>query len=98
MPHRKEYIERIKRKLDEWDGELDRLEDKAKQARDEVQQQWAERRPELEQVLRDLEMRVKNAHDSVEENWEETRSKLESGWERLSRELKTVTDRLFPGN
>ncbi|MBA3980282.1 MAG: hypothetical protein C0462_06725 [Alcanivorax sp.] len=96
--HRKEYIQRLHAKLDEWDRELDLLEDKARHARDDVQRKWAERRPELEQVLRDLEQRVRQAHESVEENWEDTRQKLEQGWQRLSQELKTVTERLFPGN
>lgn len=98
MIERKEYIERIREKLEQWNTELTRLESQARQAGADAQQKWEQRKPELEQVLADMEQRVREARDHASGSWDATRARLEQGWQKINIELRELTERLFPGN
>ncbi|MCK0537617.1 hypothetical protein [Alcanivorax quisquiliarum] len=98
MTERKEYIERIREKLEQWNTELTRLELLARQAGAEAQQKWERRKPELEQVLADMEQRVRDARDQASGSWDATRARLDQGWQKINVELRELTERLFPGN
>lgn len=98
MTERKEYIERIREKLEQWNTELTRLELLARQAGAEAQQKWEHRKPELEQVLADMEQRVRDARDQASGSWDTTRARLDQGWQKINVELRELTERLFPGN
>ncbi|AJD48776.1 hypothetical protein S7S_11820 [Isoalcanivorax pacificus W11-5] len=98
MAERKEYIERIREKLEQWNTELTRLEQQARDAGEEARRNWETRKPELEQVLADMEQRVREARNHAGDTWDATRARLEQGWQKINRELHELTERLFPGN
>ena len=102
MPERKEYIERIREELEQWNIELTRLEQRAHDAGAEARQKWEARKPELEQVLADMRQRVREARDHVGkgagDSWDATRARLDDGWQKINRELRELTERIFPGN
>ncbi len=97
MPDRQEYIERIKHKVDEWNNELNRLEQVASQSGDN-REFFDSLKPELEEVLEEMEERVEALRDSAPEQGEEIRAALDQGWHRLSKDLAGLCDRIYPGN
>lgn len=98
MSDHQEYINRIRGELDQWNSELARLEAHAHQAGEEARQKWETRKPRLEEVMAEMERRLAEARDHAGENWEASRARMEQGWQKISHELRELTERLFPGN
>lgn len=98
MKERKEYIARIKAKLDEWDDELEKLETRAAEATGSMAEHWERHKMELQEVLIEMQERIDELRDSAGEAWGEFGDGLESAWSKVSTDLEALTDRLFPGN
>lgn len=98
MIDRKDYIARIKAKLDEWDDELEKLEERAKEVSGDAVEHWERHKMELQEVLVEMQDRIDELRDNAGEAWNETKEGLDKAWLRVSKDLEALTDRLFPGN
>ena len=98
MIERKEYIARIKSKLDEWDDELEKLEQRACEAGGGAMEHWERHKMELQEVLVEMQERIDELRDSAGEFIGAMDGSLDQAWQRVSRDLEALTDRLFPGN
>jgi len=98
MIERKEYIARIKTKLDEWDDELEKLEQRACEAGGGAMEHWERHKMELQEVLVEMQERIDELRDSAGEFIGAMDGSLDQAWQRVSRDLEALTDRLFPGN
>ncbi len=98
MIERKDYIARIKAKLDEWDDELEKLEERAREATGSAAEHWERHKMELQEVLIEMQDRIDELRDGAGEAWGEMGDGLEKAWSKVSSDLESLTDRLFPGN
>lgn len=98
MIERKAYIARIKEKLDEWDDELEKLEQRACDAGGGAMEHWERHKMELQEVLIEMQERIDELRDSAGELIDGMHGNLDQAWQRVSRDLELLTDRLFPGN
>lgn len=98
MIERKEYIARIKTKLDEWDDELEKLEDRAREASGDAAEHWERHKMELQEVLLEMQERIDELRDGVGDAWGDVKGGLDEAWGKVSKDLEAMTDRLFPGN
>lgn len=98
MIERKEYIERIKQKLDEWDDELERFEESALQAGGDASEQCERHKLELQEMLLEMQERIDELRDEGVGMAAVSQSELDQAWQRVSRDLEVLTDRLFPAN
>ena len=80
MTSRHEYIDKFKVKLDEWDADIDELEDRAQKAK-------ADLKFELDDQIRSLKLKrdiaklkLSEIKDASEEAWEDVKAGAEEAW------------------
>jgi len=80
MTSRHEYIDKLKDKLDEWDADIDELEDRAQKAK-------ANLKFELEDQIKTLKLkhdiaklRLAEIKDASEEAWVDVKAGAEEAW------------------
>jgi len=80
MTSRHEYIDKFKVKLDEWDADIDELEDRAQKAK-------ADLKSELDDQIRSLKLKrdiaklkLSEIKDASEEAWEDVKAGAEEAW------------------
>lgn len=95
MIDRKNYIERIKQKLDEWDDELERLEQEAASRAEPADHQLERHRMELHAMLMEMQDRIDELRD---EYGGDAASMSQADWQTVSRDLEILTERLYPAN
>ena len=98
MIERKDYIARIKVKLDEWDDELEKLEQRAREASGSAMEHWERHKMELQELLIEMQERIDELRDSAGEAWGDIEGGIDKAWSRVTSDLESLTDRLFPGN
>ena len=83
MTTRHEYIEKIKEKLDQWDGDIDEFEARAQQATEEFKYELEDQLNAL-RIQRDLARRkMSEIMDSSEEAWEDLKAGADEAWLNL---------------
>ncbi len=95
MSGRQEYIDRVQRKLAEWDDEIDRLEVKAREANEVLRQQWAGRRLEFEERRAELRRRLEALRAEADDAWAEMKQGVEDTREAVARSVREMKDKLL---
>jgi len=98
MIERKKHISRIKAKLDEWDDELEKLEDRARDAGGDALEHWERHKMELQAMLVEMQERIDELRYNAEDAWTGIKGGLDKTWVNVAKDLEALTDRLFPGN
>ncbi len=83
MSKRDEYIEKIKQQLDEWNSELDELEQKTKQAEGEAKRKLEEKVGEMRAHIDDAEAMVEKLLGAADELWEGIKLGVESAADKI---------------
>jgi hypothetical protein len=94
MTRRDEYIEKLKRQLDEWNDDIDRLEAKldelAEPARQRLEPYLAKARAGRDEAVRKLsELRA-----AGEESWDKIESEAEHVWKTLKQSINYFKSQL----
>jgi septal ring factor EnvC (AmiA/AmiB activator) len=76
MSTRDEYVAKMKHQLDEWNAEIDSLEAKVRQAKEDAKAKYREQVKESETKLETLKA-------ATEESWETLKREVEHSWESL---------------
>lgn len=84
MKSRDEFVQDLKKKLDEWNGEIAEAEKKFEAASDEASQQYASQIAEMKKRWADAEeqMRVAGAKSMAE--WEKRGQEFEAAWKDIA--------------
>lgn len=83
MSDREEYLQRLKAKLDEWNGELERLEARARTAQADAKVQYQRQLEELRQNRNEMRRRYEEMEHASEAAWEQLRAGAEDAWRTL---------------
>jgi hypothetical protein len=84
MSKRDEYVAKLKDKLDDWNEDIDKLEAKAENVKEDVKEKYAE---EIEVVKKQREVvkeKTMELIDSSEDAWEELKIGVEAAWHKLT--------------
>ena len=84
------YIEKMKAKLDKWNREIDKLEDKAALAKGEAHSAYHRQIEALHARRREFEARLEDAREAVEQAWDGLKDGLEDAWKALSQGIKSA--------
>jgi hypothetical protein len=84
------YLEKMKARLDKWNREIDKLEDKAAQAKGVAQTRYRQQIDALRGLRREFEAKIEEARQAVEQAWDELKGGLEEAWEALSQGIKSA--------
>lgn len=80
MTSRHEYIDKFKEKLDEWDSDIDGLEDRAQKAKSDLKFELEDQITSLK-LKRDIaKLKLSEIKDSSEEAWEDVKTGAEEAW------------------
>lgn len=80
MTSRHEYIDKFKDKLDEWDADIDELEDRARKAKTELKFELEDQITSLK-LKRDIaKLKLLEIRDAGEEAWEDIKAGAEEAW------------------
>ncbi len=83
MTSRHEYIEKFKEKLDEWDEDIDELEDLATKAKAELKFEIEDQMTSLK-LKRDItRLKLDEIKDAGEEAWVDLKAGAEEAWNDL---------------
>lgn len=83
MQTRKEYVEQLKNKLDEWNAELGKWEDKARGAKTDLTIEYEMRMDDLRKKRDEAADKLKELQASSEEAFKELKAGADSAWAAL---------------
>ena len=84
MSKRDEYVEKLKHKLDEWNEDIDKLEEKSEHLKDDVKQAYDKEIGVLKQQRDSIKVKANELIHASEEAWEELRTGVEQAWKKLT--------------
>lgn len=83
MENRNEYVESLKKKLDEWNAQIDELEVKAKLAEMENRSKYESQLSKLKKQREEIREKIDQMQQSSGKAYEELRKGVEGAWEIL---------------
>jgi chromosome segregation ATPase len=93
MSDRNAYIEMMKTKLDEWNAEIDKLEEQAKAAEADAKADYEKHLAEMRRQRDEAQAKLKEAQDANDAAWDDMRKGMESAWETISNSFKSAMNR-----
>ncbi len=83
MTTRKEYIEQFKTKLDEWNADIGKWEEKARGAKNDLTIEYEMRMDDLRKKRDEATARLKEVQASSEDAWKDLKAGTDSAWAAL---------------
>lgn len=80
MTTRKEYVEQLKNKLDEWNVELAKWEEKARDKKNDLTIDYEMKLEDLRKKREDATAKFKEVQASSEEAWKDLMAGADSAW------------------
>lgn len=90
--NRKQMIDDLSRKLNEWDERLEATEQKLGAKKDEAKARVEKERALLKERRVQLKSRLKSAEQSADAGWERTSESLRDAWEEFQDAAKNVVE------
>ena len=80
MSTKNEYIAKMKLQLDSWSAEIDALEAKANEVREDAKVKYAEQLAALRVKREEGEKKLEEMHLASESAWEQVKAESEKAW------------------
>ena len=80
MSTRDEYLQKIKAQLDAWDDDIDKLEEKAREAQVDMQEQYAKQLANMREMRDDAMARYVELQDAAGNAWDALVAGTEKAW------------------
>ena len=80
MQTRKEYVEQLKIKLDEWNAEIAKWEEKARSKKNDLTIDYEMKMDDLRKKRDEATVKLKEVQASSEEAWKELKAGADSAW------------------
>jgi hypothetical protein len=77
MSERKDFVEKAKQQLDEFNSQLDGIEEKMKDLSGEAKKIYDEQAIELKKLIKEAQKNMESAMNSSEETWEEIKGHID---------------------
>ncbi len=81
--NRQEYLDRLKKKIEEWNSEISRLVEKAGEVKEEKKAEYKEHMETISKNREKLEEKMADLKQASESSWEALKYGVESSWEAL---------------
>lgn len=83
MAKRDEYVERVKKRLDDWNADIKKLEDAYEKAETGARLRLREQIESLRRHRKEAQEQVRRIEDAAEEAWHEIARGAEEAWRRI---------------
>lgn len=90
---REEYAEILKKKIDEWNKDIDTLQGKMGQVQDGVKAEYQKRIIDIQEQRKDFEQRLKKLRESGDGAWDDIKAGLEISKEAIGDAIKNAFSR-----
>jgi predicted nucleic acid-binding Zn-ribbon protein len=77
MPSKNEYVEKMKKQLDDWNTDIDTLQVKANLAKAELKVKYGEQIAELRKKRHDAEGKLNAIKSAADDSWEHLKGETE---------------------
>ena len=84
MGNREEYIDKLADQLKKWDTEIQKLEEKAKNAKADVKAKYTEKADELRARKESIQQKARNFRNTNEETFNSIKDGIEDSLTRLT--------------
>ena len=84
MGNREEYINKLADQLKKWDAEIQKLEEKAKNARTDLKAKYTEKADELRARKESIQQKARNFRNTNEETFNSIKDGIEDSLTRLT--------------
>ena len=98
MSKRDLFVENLKRKLDGWNAELDRLESKADAIDAQSRQRYRTTVREVKEQIQQLEKKYLVLKNSTEDAWQDLKSGFELAWQDFEAGAKSALKKVTGKN
>jgi uncharacterized coiled-coil DUF342 family protein len=92
MSQRKEYVAKMKAKLDEWNAEIEELEARARKAGARAEKHYWDRIADLKNKRDGGRKKLDEIRDATDDAWETLQSGAEIMWSEMKSTLKQARD------
>jgi DNA repair ATPase RecN len=93
MEDRKTYIGKMAAKLEEWDLDVQKLEEKADMAEENLKAKYHQQIKELHLKKEAAQQKLKKIQGASEGAWEEMKEGIEQSWKLLGDSVKSARDK-----
>jgi len=90
---REEYAQILKKKIDEWNKDIDTLQGKIGQVQDGVKTEYQKRITDIQEQRKDFEQRLKKLRESGDGAWDDIKAGLEISKEAIGDAIKNAFSR-----
>jgi len=84
MSKREEYVDKLKHKLDEWNHDIDKLEEKSEHLKADARVAYEKELSLLKEQRETVRARAQELFHSSEEAWEELKVGVEDAWHKFT--------------
>lgn len=84
MSKRDEYVEKLKHKLDEWNEDIDKLEEKSEHLKADAKVAYDKELNMLKQQRENVRSKAQELIHSSEEAWDELKVGVEEAWKKFT--------------
>ena len=89
---RKDFVDRLKQKIDEWNNDIDHLEKQLQNASQHARIETEEKMAELRRYRDEAQARLDEARAQGEATWQAARARTEAAWSTLNENFRKVLD------
>lgn len=90
---RDEYLRKLKIKLDEWNADIDRLENRLQSAADAARREYQDQISHLRARCEDLERKSQGLRSAAEEAWEDVKVGVDAAADALGSAIRSARER-----
>ena len=95
MSTRDNYLKEVKQKLDQWNKDIDKMEDKIKEAGSDVKDDYNKKLTALKKKRDEAQEKFKEMQDTTESVWDDVKDGFENTWKAISNTFISAKDKLF---
>ena len=88
ITEREEYVEKMRSLVEEWNGDIDQLYDKAQSSGSGEKEKASELISALDQKLAEGQEKLKNIAGTTDDTWVDLKADVEATWESISKGIK----------
>ncbi len=82
--NRDQYVEMLKARLDEWNGQISKAEVQIKDASDDMKARYEEQLAEMTKQAEAAQDKIQSAIQTHSEDWEKHRANMETAWNDIA--------------
>jgi len=90
---RQDYVDKIKEQLDNWNAQIDRMQEEAKKASADAQRHYDEQLKQMRQRRDEAEEKMREARSASEKAWDDLSKSYIQAWQNIAEGFRNASGR-----